>query len=337
MCRAVIVTGLPFAPYLDPKVKLKRDFLDAARASEKTPSSTNGGFADDQTTKEKLNSTIRTLSGADWYNQQAHRAVNQAIGRVIRHRNDYGAVLFLDHRFSETRNRDGLSKWLRPYVVEESFGASTRSMVKFFKEAKAKSEKSHAQPVLKYEEPIERDTARAEDNSVSQIAVVSSSLSEEHNDVDNNVFIHESRIRKRIDLNEPQIKMASGPMLNNENAATSESVEKTVTNLAQAYVKNKPTAKPPSTNITEPSVWDDLGTKPRATHNIRVHSSKPKQSVSSRHNKEDAKQKAKVFFDLAKEMLSKQDLLKTQQLLVAMKAQGGENYLLVYIICYHTN
>ena len=27
-----------------------------------------------------------TLSGAEWYSQQAHRAVNQAIGRVIRHR-----------------------------------------------------------------------------------------------------------------------------------------------------------------------------------------------------------------------------------------------------------
>jgi len=27
----------------------------------------------------------RQLSGRDWYNQQATRAVNQAIGRVIRH------------------------------------------------------------------------------------------------------------------------------------------------------------------------------------------------------------------------------------------------------------
>lgn len=326
MCRAVIVTGLPFAPYLDPKVKLKRDFLDTARASEKTPSSTNGGFGDVKSTmREPEPRSSTTLSGAEWYNQQAHRAVNQAIGRVIRHRNDYGAVLFLDHRFSETRNRDGLSKWLRPYLVDESFGASTRSMVQFFKEAKAKSEKSRARPILKYEEPVKRDTALA-DNSVSQIAVVSASISREDNGVDNNAFIHESRIRKRIDLSEPPMKEASSVLPRNENAGIN--ANKTATNLAQAYVKCKPTAKALSTDSTAPSVWDDLDTKPRATHNFRANSSKLKQSaVSSRRGKEDVKQQAKVFFDLAKEMLSKQDLLKTQQLLVAMKTHGGEIYL----------
>lgn len=39
-----------------------------------------------------------SLTGSQWYNQQASRAVNQAIGRVIRHRFDYGAILLLDTR-----------------------------------------------------------------------------------------------------------------------------------------------------------------------------------------------------------------------------------------------
>lgn len=111
MCRAVIVTGLPFAPYLDPKVKLKRDFLDAAKASERARPSIDGGFGDMKDVKKSVSPSM-TLSGSDWYNQQAHRAVNQAIGRVIRHCNDYGAVLMLDHRFAEPRNHQGLSKWL---------------------------------------------------------------------------------------------------------------------------------------------------------------------------------------------------------------------------------
>lgn len=38
------------------------------------------------------------LTGEDWYSQQASRAVNQAIGRVIRHRHDYGAIIFCDER-----------------------------------------------------------------------------------------------------------------------------------------------------------------------------------------------------------------------------------------------
>ena len=38
------------------------------------------------------------LTGEAWYSQTAMRAVNQALGRVIRHRNDHGAVVLLDER-----------------------------------------------------------------------------------------------------------------------------------------------------------------------------------------------------------------------------------------------
>ena len=39
------------------------------------------------------------LSGDEWYKQQASRAVNQAVGRVIRHRNDFGAIILCDERY----------------------------------------------------------------------------------------------------------------------------------------------------------------------------------------------------------------------------------------------
>lgn len=38
------------------------------------------------------------LTGEEWYVQQAARAVNQAVGRVIRHRHDYGAIIYCDER-----------------------------------------------------------------------------------------------------------------------------------------------------------------------------------------------------------------------------------------------
>lgn len=38
------------------------------------------------------------LTGEEWYSQQASRAVNQAVGRVIRHQHDYGAIIFCDER-----------------------------------------------------------------------------------------------------------------------------------------------------------------------------------------------------------------------------------------------
>ena len=40
----------------------------------------------------------KDLGGEEWYRQQASRAVNQAVGRVIRHRLDYGAIILCDER-----------------------------------------------------------------------------------------------------------------------------------------------------------------------------------------------------------------------------------------------
>lgn len=47
----------------------------------------------------RWNSNSQVLTGEEWYVQQASRAVNQAVGRVIRHRNDYGAIILCDERF----------------------------------------------------------------------------------------------------------------------------------------------------------------------------------------------------------------------------------------------
>lgn len=40
----------------------------------------------------------KRLSGQSWYVQSASRSVNQAVGRVIRHQKDWGAVFLLDNR-----------------------------------------------------------------------------------------------------------------------------------------------------------------------------------------------------------------------------------------------
>ena len=42
---------------------------------------------------------VRGLTGDQWYRQTATRAVNQGMGRVIRHRGDYGAIILADERF----------------------------------------------------------------------------------------------------------------------------------------------------------------------------------------------------------------------------------------------
>ncbi|XP_054433526.1 regulator of telomere elongation helicase 1 [Pteronotus mesoamericanus] len=112
--RGVVVTGLPYPPRKDPRVILKMQFLDEMKGR----SEASGQF----------------LSGHDWYRQQASRAVNQAIGRVIRHRHDYGVVLLCDHRFTSLDSRAQLPSWVRPHVkVYANFGHVVRDVAQFFR------------------------------------------------------------------------------------------------------------------------------------------------------------------------------------------------------------
>ena len=59
----------------------------------------------------------QNLSGSQWYNQQASRATNQAIGRVIRHVSDFGMILLFDQRYGFGNNRREISSWLRNQVA----------------------------------------------------------------------------------------------------------------------------------------------------------------------------------------------------------------------------
>ncbi|XP_058020094.1 Fanconi anemia group J protein isoform X2 [Ahaetulla prasina] len=58
------------------------------------------------------------LTGSQWYEIQAYRALNQALGRCIRHRSDWGALILVDDRFGKSPNKytAGLSKWIRHQI-----------------------------------------------------------------------------------------------------------------------------------------------------------------------------------------------------------------------------
>lgn len=114
--RAVIITGLPYPPYKDPKIILKKKYL-----------------TDNRTRENEL------LSGDDWYFLEASRAVNQAIGRVIRHQNDYGAILLCDCRFNNQRQKSQLSSWLQGHLrnqtSNQTFGSVIGEISRFFRNA----------------------------------------------------------------------------------------------------------------------------------------------------------------------------------------------------------
>uniref|UniRef100_A0A8B9MA36 DNA 5'-3' helicase n=1 Tax=Accipiter nisus TaxID=211598 RepID=A0A8B9MA36_9AVES len=108
--RAVITIGIPFANVKDLQVELKRKYNDQHK------------------------STRGLLPGSQWYEIQAYRALNQALGRCIRHRNDWGALILVDDRFRNNPNKyiTGLSKWIRQQIQHhENFGSALESLHAF--------------------------------------------------------------------------------------------------------------------------------------------------------------------------------------------------------------
>lgn len=131
--RCVVMAGIPYPAALDPKVILKKDFMSelVRNASSTKDVKIQQQSADIQSKRSQL------LTGDEWYALQAVRAVNQAVGRAIRHKNDFGIILLCDERFSGSNVRSQLSKWLRPHIdVAPSFEAARSSIESFFRFAR---------------------------------------------------------------------------------------------------------------------------------------------------------------------------------------------------------
>ncbi|KAL3156754.1 hypothetical protein ABBQ38_001029 [Trebouxia sp. C0009 RCD-2024] len=104
--RAVVVVGIPYPPLYETSVRLKRAFNQDHAAL--------------------------LGSGDDWYAAEAFRAVNQAIGRLIRHQKDYGAVVLLDHRYNVLKFRQMTPAWLQPWLKSAALADAPGLLHQFF-------------------------------------------------------------------------------------------------------------------------------------------------------------------------------------------------------------
>ncbi|KAL4443214.1 hypothetical protein ABPG75_010969 [Micractinium tetrahymenae] len=136
--RGVIIVGIPFPHAKDLKVNEKKAFNDRGQRA------------------------LGLVSGDTWYSQQAFRALNQALGRCIRHRLDWGAILMVDDRFKQPRNQKMLSRWVRGVLqVHPSFEAGLASMRGFFQAIEANPPGPPAGAAKKPSEPAEAEMAAA--------------------------------------------------------------------------------------------------------------------------------------------------------------------------------
>ncbi|XP_011481284.1 Fanconi anemia group J protein isoform X1 [Oryzias latipes] len=116
--RAVVTIGIPFPNIKDLQVELKMKY-------------------NDQHCKSR-----GLLPGHRWYEIQAYRALNQALGRCIRHKNDWGALILVDDRYGNNPNKyiTGLSKWVRQLVQHHYTFSNAMQSLKAFSRVQEKVE-----------------------------------------------------------------------------------------------------------------------------------------------------------------------------------------------------
>ena len=116
--RMVICVGVPYASIVEEKVQLKKKYLDEMKDKE------NSG----------------RLSGKKWYLNDAISNVNQSLGRVLRHKNDYGVLICIDERYEHKYIKNLFSKWIREKceIVNCIKDNLFDSLVQFFEEQEKK-------------------------------------------------------------------------------------------------------------------------------------------------------------------------------------------------------
>ena len=136
MCRCVIVVGLPYPNPQDPVLVEKMKYLDSLVAGklerrrkleqEKIPTPSEEtqsalGIISSDTKPNNQMENISPLTGKQYYQMKCMKAVNQCIGRAIRHKDDWAGIFLLDHRYGNAGILREISGWLRErFKVEGS-------------------------------------------------------------------------------------------------------------------------------------------------------------------------------------------------------------------------
>ena len=89
-----------------------------------------------------LNKKISPGAGNEYYENLCMKAVNQSIGRSIRHINDYAAIVLMDSRYQQRRIIDKLPDWIKKNLKQiEKYGKSHCEISQFFKEKESVNKK----------------------------------------------------------------------------------------------------------------------------------------------------------------------------------------------------
>lgn len=109
--RCVVVVGMPYPNKTSPELVQKMQYLDEH---------------------------LKRGSGNEYYENLCMKAVNQCIGRAVRHIADYAAILLLDERYNQERIRLKLPEWIRISLQQSAQYSSMTEELKVFFQGKIK-------------------------------------------------------------------------------------------------------------------------------------------------------------------------------------------------------
>ncbi|ODV90905.1 hypothetical protein CANCADRAFT_11308, partial [Tortispora caseinolytica NRRL Y-17796] len=114
LARGVIMVGVPF-----PNIKS----VETIARSQ---------FIKDTAISNGLSESEAKAKSAAYIEGTCIRAVNQAMGRAIRHANDYAALFFIDERYSKIKIQTKLSKWVRDSIQKATHIENVMEEAKVF-------------------------------------------------------------------------------------------------------------------------------------------------------------------------------------------------------------
>lgn len=108
--RCVVMVGLPYANIKSIELKQKMQYI------------------------EKQSSSDGKKAANEYYENLCMKAVNQSIGRAIRHQKDYASILLVDHRYAGKESvRNALPGWIKKrYKAHDNFDDCLSSLKRFF-------------------------------------------------------------------------------------------------------------------------------------------------------------------------------------------------------------
>ncbi|KAH7018140.1 DEAD-2 domain-containing protein [Microdochium trichocladiopsis] len=123
--RCVVIVGLPYPNINSPDWKARIEYIESTTlkrlttpAAETEGGDLGAGRQPAMPRNEAL--AVAKQASRDFYENACMRAVNQSIGRAIRHKDDYASIVLVDRRYGTPRIRGKLPGWIQGGLVEGS-------------------------------------------------------------------------------------------------------------------------------------------------------------------------------------------------------------------------